>query len=62
MTTRNDSKTSGNAVLDALRKKDAALKAAIATEKVRQQKRQEKDAGLPIDAQPGFAVGGIAGG
>ncbi len=43
MTMRNDSKTSGNAVLDALRKKEAALKAAIATEKVKQQKRQEKD-------------------
>jgi hypothetical protein len=43
MTTRNGSKTSGSSVLDALRKKEAALKAAIATEKVRQQKKSEKE-------------------
>jgi hypothetical protein len=33
----------GNGKLDALRKKEAALKEAIALEKVRQQKRQEKE-------------------
>ncbi len=43
MTMRNGSKTIGSSVLDALRKKEAALKAAIATERVRQQKRLEKD-------------------
>jgi hypothetical protein len=32
-----------NAKLDALRKREAALRAAIANEKVRQQKRLEKD-------------------
>lgn len=33
----------GNSRIDALRKREAALKAAIAAEKVRQQKRKEKD-------------------
>ena len=32
-----------NEKLESLRRKEAALKAAIATEKVRQQKRKEKD-------------------
>jgi len=33
----------GNTRIDALRRREAALKAAIAAEKVRQQKRKEKD-------------------
>lgn len=33
----------GNNRIDALRRREAALKAAIAAEKVRQQKRKEKD-------------------
>ncbi len=35
--------TNGNARLEALRQREAALKAAIAAEKVRQQKRKEKN-------------------
>lgn len=39
----NNSGSSINSKLDALRSREASLKAAIATEKVRQQKRDEKD-------------------
>jgi len=39
-----DHSAKGNARLDALQQREAALKAAIAAEKVRQQKREEKDA------------------
>jgi hypothetical protein len=39
----SDQGTNGNARLDALRKREADIKAAIAEEKVRQQKRAEKD-------------------
>jgi len=35
--------TTNNAKLEALRKREAALRAAIAAEKVRQQNRREKD-------------------
>lgn len=38
-----DSGTNGNARLEQLRRKEAALRAAIAEERVRQQKRAEKD-------------------
>jgi hypothetical protein len=39
----SDNPTNGNARLEALRQREAALKTAIAAEKVRQQKRRERN-------------------
>ncbi len=50
----SDHGTNGNVRLEALRQREAALKAAIAAEKVRQQKRKEK-----MDARV-FAIVGEA--
>ena len=50
----SDHGTNGNVRLEALRQREAALKAAIAAEKVRQQKRKEK-----MDARV-FAIMGEA--
>ena len=40
---KNSDANSNSSRIDALRKREAALKAAIAAERVRQQKRREKD-------------------
>jgi hypothetical protein len=50
----------GNGKLEALRRREAALKAAIAEERVRQQKREEKDA-AKLHAIIGAALARYAG-